>query len=232
MILSEKRTYRAIFALVLLIAALTRFIDLGFKSFWIDEGTTAFIIRGTFESFLHPPGYFILARPLLKIFGQSDYTFRLLPAISGWLTILFIMLLSGELFKESRYRNLITIMAGAVAAVNPYMVAMSQENRMYCLIALFAVSSSYYLCKAINNELGYDKSKYSPWLWWALYSIIIIYGTYTHVFTFTILAAGNIFLLCLVVFGKLPIKFWRYIIVQAIIFAAYIPLAFSSVQLN
>jgi 4-amino-4-deoxy-L-arabinose transferase-like glycosyltransferase len=227
----EKRLYIFGLTAVLILAALTRFLDLGSKSFWIDEGTTAFEISGELESFLHPPGYFLLARPFYKLFGDSEYSLRLVPALSGWLTVLFIFLLTRQVLFQKRHRTAAALTAALIAAVNPYWVAVSQECRMYGVIGLIAAASTYFLYRANSEELGYGQPAKRPWLWWAAYAVVIIYGTYTHVFTFALLAAGNLFLLWLAMGRKVRIKYWRYVLVQVGIAVAYLPLAATTAQM-
>lgn len=227
----ERRLYLYGLAAVLILAALTRFLDLGSKSFWIDEGTTAFEISGELESFLHPPGFFLLARPFYRFFGDSEFSLRLLPALSGWLTVLFVFLLTRQVLYQKTYRTSAALIAALIASVNPYCVAVSQECRMYSVIGLIAAASTYFLYRAVATEMGYGQPTKHPWLWWAAYAVVIICGIYTHIFTFALLAAGNLFLLWLALGKKVRIKYWRYLLVQAGIALAYVPLAATTVQM-
>jgi uncharacterized membrane protein len=203
-------------ALILTVAALTRFIDLGHKTFWFDEGMTVSIVRGASEYFL-PPGYFAIVGLVTGSLGESEYVYRLASAVFGWLTVLLTYLLALQIFKNRSSRYKLALFAGLITAISPYMIAVSQENRTYGLVAFVAASSTYLLLRALEFE-----GKRS-WKWWLLYITVLSYGCYSHIFAFTLLLSANCYILWMKALKEMRFQYWRYLLVQALIFLIYLP---------
>ncbi|TKJ37949.1 hypothetical protein CEE37_13375 [candidate division LCP-89 bacterium B3_LCP] len=204
-------------AAILIITAATRFIGLGYKIFWFDEGATTFIVKGVIDQYFHPPAYYCIVRFVTNFMGESEYTYRFTSAFFGWLTVLFVYLLAGHLFRKIESGRNLALFAGLITATSPYMVAVSQENRPYALIAFVAVSSTYCLLKAL--ELPRKKSL----RWWIAYLLVISLGCYSHIFAFTLLLAGNFYFLLLKISRKSALTYRYYLFVQIAVILIYLP---------
>jgi len=127
-------------ALVVAGAAL-RFATLGTQSFWIDEGYTVHLLRGSLGHLARgipkteetPPLYYVLAWLWTRPFGTSEVGLRSLSALLGMATIPIAYLLGRRLVSERA-----ALVAGALVAFNPLLVWYSQEARSYALLVLLS----------------------------------------------------------------------------------------------
>lgn len=133
-----------IFLLALALGAILRLWDLGGYDLWADELHTALMAESSIAELLDPdymapymPVYFLLAKGWRLLPGESEFVFRLLPAIAGILLIpiLFRLLDAVVGRRAARYGALL-------AAVNPLMVYFSREHRMYSLYVTLAAAGA------------------------------------------------------------------------------------------
>lgn len=154
----NKKAYKFDVALVLLLfcAAILRFYHLGFQSAWLDEVHTIKESDPAWSfSELHnvimfregiPHFYFLTIRFLFTLFGSSITLARMVSAIAGILTVLFIYLLGKELHsKKAGY------WAALFLTFNVFHIEYSQEARSYALLALFATVAFYFLMRFIKQ---------------------------------------------------------------------------------
>lgn len=188
--------------LVLLLAAVLRFHLLGAQSFWNDEGNSArlserpisAIIEGT-ASDVHPPLYYLLLRGWREPAGETEFALRALSAFAGVVTVAVTMALARWAMApasspvEKRRRDtgrcvpLAVALAGLLAAVNPALVYYSQETRMYALLTLLAVASTW----SLLNWLDTDRRR-----WMVAYTGLLAAGLYTHYFFPAVMAAQGL----------------------------------------
>jgi uncharacterized membrane protein len=224
MLSSNQKSALKSLAVILTLAVLTRFIDLGYKTFWFDEGTAVFVARGLIQEYFHPPGYFAIVRLVTGLFGESEYAYRLTAALFGWLTVLFVYFTAQQIFRTSGNRFSLAALAGLLAAVSPYMISVSQENRTYSLLAFVAISSTFFLLKALEEDAR------RAWRWWLAYTVVLTCGAYCHIFAFTLLLSGNCYFLGLKLFRKHRVHYLRYLLVQAITFLLYLPQLITTIN--
>src|SRR3954451_14526188 len=82
-------------AAITLLAAVIRFAVMGIPSFWLDEGFTVLILKGSFSHALEtipktestPPLYYVLGWAWTKVFGTSEAGVRSLSALCGVITV-------------------------------------------------------------------------------------------------------------------------------------------------
>jgi mannosyltransferase len=138
---------------VILLAAFLRFHQLGAQSFWNDEGNSArlserslrLILEGT-ASDVHPPLYYLALRGWREFAGDSEFGLRALSAFAGLLLVAGVMALARQLDPQCLSDPLsFGLLAGLLAAVSPPLVYYSQEARMYQLLGLTAVLSTWFL---------------------------------------------------------------------------------------
>ncbi len=197
---------------ILLLATGLRFYRLDAQSFWNDEGNSARlsersiskIIEGT-ASDIHPPLYYLILRGWRELVGDSEFGLRSFSAFAGVLTVAVTITL-GKSFrtrintddtdkKKNPYSSVfirVPILAGLLTAVSPPLIYYSQETRMYSLLALWAVLSTWLLLRW--QQLIINRSpltiRYS-----VFYLLIIIAGLYTQYFFAAVLITHNLLVL-------------------------------------
>jgi uncharacterized membrane protein len=169
----------------------------------IKSGSTPFdTVRSlAVEDPQHPPLYFLMTRfwmqtlgaPLEWLFKSPLTVTRSLPAVISLLALPAMYALAWELFAC----HSIALLATTLLALSPFDVLFAQTARQYSLLTLMVIVSSYLLLRALhrtyaplaNHSHHYRKP---PPLWhsWALYSLAIAVGLYTHPF-FALTLAGH-----------------------------------------
>jgi uncharacterized membrane protein len=158
---------------VILLSLVLRLVALN-QSFWIDEATSALVVRkfsviGIVDQFIindfHPPLYYIILKLWTGFFGLSELTARLLSVFLGLGSITFVYLISKQLFTKKT-----ALMASLLLATNGLHIYYSQEARMY-MMSTFLVTLLYFLfVKIWKNEAK---------IWWILFSITLVVNFFT-----------------------------------------------------
>jgi mannosyltransferase len=175
--------------IILLVAALLRFHNLGEQSYWNDEGNTLRLVERALPDLIaaagrdiHPPGYYLLLKAWHSLAGDTEFALRAFSALCGLLTVACVYQLGKLLFAAG---------AGAVAAflvaINSFSVYYGQEARMYALLALVAVAALL----ALSRWLLYQRRAAALTL--ALLNALGLYVHYSY--PFLMLGQGLIFLL-------------------------------------
>ena len=212
------------FFLILLVAIsiFLRFTDLSHKVYWVDEVFTSLRISGYSEndvsqklfsgSLLSPselkkyqypaleksafdtiqglaenepqntPLYFIILRFWTQLFGNSIQVIRSCSAFFSVLTIPAIYWLCRELFESVS----VSYFAIALISVSPFYLLYAQEARSYSLWGLTIVLSNAALLMAlrVNKKIS-----------WALYSLTLIIGFYTFLYSVFIAFGQGIYVI-------------------------------------
>ena len=170
---------------VVALAALLRFWGLGRESLWLDEATSLVVAQNPPAAIvslttadIHPPVYYLLLHVWL-IFGQSEVALRSLSAVIGVLTVLALYGFSRTLWGPAT-----AILAALLLAASPHHIWYSQEARMYGLVTLWAVLSSWLIA------LAWERRK---WPYWAGYVLAVTLGMYTHYYMGFVVLAQNLF---------------------------------------
>jgi uncharacterized protein (TIGR03663 family) len=133
----------AAYAVLVLIALVLRLIDLGDRPFHHDESQDAyfswlFLTQGDYEynPLLHGPLRFYLTAGLFGLFGDSDFTARLAPALMGTLMVPLPYLLRAQLGRAGAFT------AAALLAFGPsylYFSRFAREDIYFAAITLALV---------------------------------------------------------------------------------------------
>jgi 4-amino-4-deoxy-L-arabinose transferase-like glycosyltransferase len=137
----------------LLAAFALRVYRLGDQNIWWDEGLAVWAVRQSFvEATLwtagdvHPPLYFWLLWPWVRLAGESEFAARYLTVVVAMLTVAGMAPLGRRLGGQS---------VGAAAlwllALSRFHIWWSQEMRMYALAALGATLSFYFLLRWVSR---------------------------------------------------------------------------------
>ena len=186
----SKRLARLAPYTVLLVAWALRLWRLGAQELWFDEAASYFIAAKPLPLLLryvanapfeHPPAYYLALHLAMKVLGESEWALRFPSTVCG---ALFVVLLYRFGLALSPALGLL---AGALAALSPFLVTYSQEARMYALVQLLGLATSLLLWQWLQG-----RRQLAP-----LYFLAMLVGLGTHYyFAFLALAHGAWLLLC------------------------------------
>ncbi|MGD8793332.1 MAG: glycosyltransferase family 39 protein, partial [Anaerolineae bacterium] len=165
----------ALIAFILVSFAL-RVYDLGGREFWFDEALTANVSGLGWEGivahlssapFEHPPLYFLSLYPWQQAVGRSEFAFRFFSVFWGVLFVPLLYLLVARLAGRS-----LALLAALLGTISPFLVAYSQEARMYSLLPVLALLTLLAFWTALARERR-------P-AWWLAYLVLLVAGVATH----------------------------------------------------
>ena len=161
------RTLDVVLVLVIVLAAVLRFWNIGHQSLWYDEWVTAddlskrlaqMVLVAVPQNEGSPPLYFLFGWAWVRILGDGDAVLRSLSAIFGVATVPVAYPLArdcGSAAPSPGSRR-------CSSRVNPLLIWYSQEARPYALFG-FLGSLSLLLCvRAVNDD------RTSNFVWWGL----------------------------------------------------------------
>ena len=180
-------------ALVLLLAALLRFYRIDGQSFWNDEGNSArlaerslaLIIEGA-QGDIHPPGYYLALHYWRALFGPTEAALRGLSAVCSVGIVALAFALALRLFDD----RVGALLAAALVAINPFQIYYAQEARMYAMLALWALASTYSLVLWLWPADRRGKPTHWPLV---AYALLAAAGLYTHYAFPLVMAAQSLF---------------------------------------
>jgi len=179
----SSREHIALTALTLAAFAL-RIWRLDAKGLGYDEAATAIMARAPVAdiisfhwdaAFEHLPLWVLLIRGWSLLAGQSEFALRFLPAYAGVLTVPLCWALLRRIAPEkSAWRLLTTVLI----TTSPVLTLYAQEARMYSLVVLLAVASTYLAARLIQRTTASHTVVYVLVNWAMLglqyYSVLLI----------------------------------------------------------
>jgi mannosyltransferase len=174
---------------VMLLALVVRLPTLGSQSFWRDEAVTVKLLHKSFggmlsalpESESTPPLYYVIAWVWARAFGFGEVGLRALSVVMGVLTVAIIYR-AAELAISRRA----AVIAGLLAAVNPFLVWYSQEARAYSLFILLGSWSFLWFLRALREPTRRNL---------VIWSVISALAVAAHYFACFLILAEAIWLL-------------------------------------
>jgi len=167
---SSRQWTLAVLIVILAVAGVFRFYALDRADVLTDEASVSFRSIGYFDflaspyqttplewlqtrpwwTYLsfhdHPFLNFLLQHGIFVLTGVSVWTMRLWPALTGWLSILFIYLIGRKLFNST-----IGLVSAGLAAVNVYLVWISRLAMQEAPLILFMLISFYIFLKSLER---------------------------------------------------------------------------------
>ncbi len=135
------------------------------------------------------PLYILLLRAWSDLTGQSEFALRFFSVLPSVLAVPLLFLLG---------RRLLGARAGVIAALlltfSTYALWYAQMVRMYSLVLLLAVLSSYLLLRALERPQV---------RWWAAYTAATTVAMYTHVFGALLIPWHGAFVIAVLAIGAL-----------------------------
>lgn len=176
-------------AVVGLVAFVISIAGSGVPAFWSDEVATLRAVRLSWQELFafveHKDAvhaaYYSLLKLWVGMFGESELATRSLSALAVGAAAAGLVVLVTSMTSMR-----VAVMAGVIFAVLPRTTSMGIEARSFALSAAVVVWATIVLLVAVRT---------SDWRWWALYSVIVVAGTYIFLYTVLILAVHLVFLL-------------------------------------
>jgi uncharacterized membrane protein len=153
------KSYKTLYFLIFLIIAgcASRFFWLGRESLWLDEAVSLNIankirflhFNGLFFSKWedpHPFFYYFLLYLWTKLFGISEVALRSMSAVLGVLLITSIYYVGSRAISKK-----VGAIASVLLLVNPVALYYSQEARMYTLVPLLILFSTFYFYRLLTK---------------------------------------------------------------------------------
>lgn len=132
------------------------------------------------------PLYIYLTVPFIKIFGLSNFSVRILSAISGTLLIFIIF----KLLRLLKFNIYISILGSFITAISPWMIILSRFSYESNVALLFFLSGIYFLIK--------DKSKLD-----LIFSILFLSLTFFTYISFRLITPLITFLIIILINKKI-----------------------------
>ena len=177
------------------LGAALRFHHLGKESLWLDEAFSVQLAHSSLSTIVtetakdvHPPLYYVALHYWVRVAGDSERAVRLLSALASIATIVVLCRLATHLFGRAT-----GVTAAFFAAVSPFQVEFAQEARMYALLALFSVSSIYFLVRLLDA-----RERHRRWVF-AGYVLTTTLMMYTQVYSVFIVTAEALVLVSTIV---------------------------------
>jgi len=202
----------------LFLAFALRVHRLGDQNIWWDEGLAVWAVRHSFvETTLwtagdvHPPLYFWLLWPWVRLAGESEFAARYLTVMVAMLTIAAMAPLGRRL--EGRAVGTAALW---LLALSRFHIWWSQEMRMYALAALAATLSFYFLARVVmGNRKG---CSYVGWV------AAMVAALYTLYFSALLLIVQNLYILVVGLWRADRWALWRqWLLAQAAALALWTP---------
>lgn len=220
----------ALLGLILLATAL-RLHRLGAQDIWGDEAFSISlslrplpeVVAGAADT--HPPLYPALLFYWLELAGTNAFATRALSALTGILVIPFIFVIARRIAPP---QPRLAWFAALLAALSPLLIYYSQETRMYELVTLLALASTYFCLTLFPTpaQVYAEGGEVRRWIKGGAYFICTLAALYTHYEAFFILAAQNIFVAVYWLkqrqeLGRARLRDW--VLTQLLLIAFYLP---------
>jgi 4-amino-4-deoxy-L-arabinose transferase-like glycosyltransferase len=213
----NSRREEIIALVVLSVAALAlRLAGLGSESIWLDEATSIWLAKKSIPDMIrwtavdiHPPLYYAILHLWLAL-GDGEAQVRLLSVLCGVLSVAALFLLARRICNPWT-----AFASAALLAVSPLHVWYSQETRMYAMLAMWAILSTYALLLALLD--GRRRA-------WLAYVVFTILSLYTHYYTFFVLLFQILAGVYLLWQGSIQRQsLWRLLVALTVAGLAFVP---------
>lgn len=153
-------------AIAVLAVTLRVLMLLSAKSLWGDEWFSIELAQKSFRDVflgsvhdVHPPAYFLALHGMIRLFGNTEWMYRLISFLAGIALVGTIYFLAKVIFGKRA-----ALYAFFLTALSPYLLQSSNEIRSYALLALLASLTLLFYTQALREpqrlawRLGYAVS--------------------------------------------------------------------------
>ena len=200
---------------VILLAAALRFYRLQAQDIWGDEAFSIFLSQQPLRHVIaggadtHPPLYPVLLFVWLRLFGSTAFATRSLSVLIGVLAVPLTFIFAKRLVSN---QPRVKWSAVLLTAISPLLIYYSQETRMYELVTVLALASTYMMLRVIDRPDARTR---------AAYFVTTLLAMYTHYSAFFVIAAQNLF--ALFHWRKDRAALLRWFTLQLVLAIAYVP---------
>jgi uncharacterized membrane protein len=195
--------FRKWFLVAFCLAAALRCLHLGRESVWLDEAASIEIAHDPVRDVVldaatdvHPPLYYLVLHGWMTVAGDSERNIRALSVLLSLATMVAVVAF-GSRWLDDRA----ALVAAALVAVSPIQIAFAQEARMYALLTLTALVSTYLLLSVVRS--GAPRA-------YAAYVLATAAMLYTHAYASFVLVGQGLWLLgALVAVPSRRGEWWR-----------------------
>ncbi|HHX58156.1 MAG TPA: hypothetical protein GX706_00070 [Candidatus Moranbacteria bacterium] len=167
--------------LIILFAVGIRLTPMFFeRDMWYDEAFTGVLLKSSWVQMndfifrdVHPPLYYWLLWPWVKLFGSSVVGLRSFSLFFGILIIPSAFYIGKKMFNQRA-----GLLAALICAISPFAIIYSNEARMYSLFALLFIWTVYFFYLALKTNT------WEHWVVWGLLSGLCFYTHYLSLFFF------------------------------------------------
>jgi mannosyltransferase len=171
---------RSGWSIPVIVGLLLRLFEITKSSIWHDEGYTMWLLGYNVKDILlrtardvHPPGYYLIAKPWVALFGNSVFSIRFLSLLFSVGIIYLIYRIIDKLWdKKAAYWSAMFV------AFSPFLIRFGQEARMYGVVAFFTTLATYYF-------INFVKEKKQVYLMG--YTLSMIIAMYTQYYSFFVI---------------------------------------------
>ncbi len=190
-----KSNYYALLFVIIAVGLFLRLYHLDQESFWTDEAFSVHhaseknvgsVIQNVKLTEGAPPGYYLLLHFWIKMFGDTEFSTRLLSTIFGTGSIIIIYALAAALFNHRT-----ALLSSLFIATSMLQVLYSQEARMYIMFTFFSLLSTLLFAKIYLLE---KEGKFSV-MYYAAYIAAMLLSFYTNYMALFLLVGYTFFLL-------------------------------------
>lgn len=151
----------------------------GTKSVWLDEAISDSYARESLGQFWQTVShldpnmslYYLLLRPWVAVFGESEAALRSLSAVFAALAVGTLAVLGRRLFDRAT-----GLVAGLFLALDAYFIQYAQTARSYTLVVLLVLASSYFFVGELERPSRANAVAY------VLSSTLAVYAHYFAVY--------------------------------------------------
>lgn len=178
-------------------------------SFWISTLRLSETVHYAVTIDVHPPLYYFILHYWMLLFGTSAFAMRLLSALFGVLAIPMIYLVGRQLFNKEA-----GLVGALILAISPLNVIYSQDARMYSLMVLLGLLSTYFFLRFLQKSNGLVAAAY------ILSTTLLLY---THVYGWFVVITQNIWVVALVLSRNRALRPKSWVTLQVIIVLLFAP---------
>lgn len=157
------------------------------QEFWQPQTFPEYLEAMRRSDIGNSPFYYAILHPWLNLAGISDFTARLLSVLFSILTVGMIFIFVNHFLKSSR----LALTASALAAIEPFFVAYSQQVRNYSLTFFLTLLATYCFLRALEAD-----DKRQPSLrWFFFYGLVAGLSILSHFLAATVCLAHGLYAL-------------------------------------
>ena len=226
--------------LITLLAFALRIYRLDAFSLRGDEAFTVIFVQRTWEGLWkgisavepNPPLMYLALRAWVAVAGASEFATRYFSLWFGVLGVPLIYRLAKEMFgarNQVSPRNLVSVLAAAILAINPYQIWHAQDVRNYTLWPSLSLLALIFFWRWFSLEIGRWTLEIRKRNWrfgiWDLgfYILATLASLYTHYYDVFILVALNLFVFAFTLWNRRWQTLARWIGGQIVLVICYAP---------